>query len=208
MLDTTVERLDIRDRMVTVPDDPSTTLPLSRVAARMGDYTIIGKGGRAPNPTDSTVNTFGAQFVEVEVDTETGKVQIIRVVGGHDTGLVINPLGAISQCDGGVIQAAGFALSEGRIMDQPTGYMLNANLLDYKMLTMLDIPAIDVQPVKTADPVSNNLGSKGLGEPPIIPTAAAIANAVYDAIGVRIRTLPLTPRAILGALQPTPTSGR
>ena len=201
MLDTPAEKLDIRDRTVVVADDPSKTLPLSKVAGKMGNYTIIGKGGRAPNPTDSTVNTFGAQFAEVEVDTETGKVRVLRVVGGHDVGLVINPMGAISQCDGGVIQATGYAISEGRIIDGPTGYVVNPNMLDYKMLTMLDIPAIDVQPVKTADPVSNNLGSKGLGEPPIIPTAAAIANAVYDAIGVRIRTLPLTPKTILEALQ-------
>jgi CO/xanthine dehydrogenase Mo-binding subunit len=78
--------------------------------------------------------------------------------------------------------------------------MVNPNMLDYKMPTMLDIPDIDVRPVATSDPVSNNLGSKGLGEPPIIPTAAAIANAVYDAIGVRMYTLPLTPRTILDAI--------
>jgi xanthine dehydrogenase YagR molybdenum-binding subunit len=201
MMDVPFEKLEIRDRMVYTVDDSSKRLPLSEVAAKMGDYMIIGKGARGPNPSKATVNTFGAQFAEVEVDMETGQVRLLRVTGQHDIGRVLNPLTATSQCEGGVIQGAGLAIMESRIVDGPTGHVLNVNLEDYKIPTALDVPEIDVTAVDMVDPACNNLGAKGLGEPPIIPSAPAIANAIYNATGLRIRALPISPKMILDALR-------
>jgi xanthine dehydrogenase YagR molybdenum-binding subunit len=201
LMEVPLEKLEIRDRMVYVADDPSERLALSEVAAKMGNYMIVGKGARGPNPSKATVNTFGAQFAEVEVDMETGQVRLLRITGQHDVGRVLNPLTASSQFEGGVIQGAGLAIMESRIVDGPTGYVLNANLEGYKIPTALDVPRIDVTAVDMVDPICNNLGAKGLGEPPIIPSAPAIANAIYNASGLRIRTLPITPKAFLDAFQ-------
>ncbi len=200
ILDTPPERLDIRERVVASLDDPNKMLPLSEVAAKTGNYTIIGRGARGPNPRDATINTFGAQFAQVEVDMDTGQLRVLQIVGKHDVGRALNPLTLSSQFEGGVLQAIGFATMEARLVDTPTGMVLNANLEDYKLPTVLDTPQIDVTAVDLADPVCNSLGAKGAGEPPIIPSAAAIANAVYHATGLRIRTLPLTPQVILEAI--------
>jgi CO/xanthine dehydrogenase Mo-binding subunit len=137
----------------------------------------------------------------VEVNIETGEVRVLRIVGQHDVGRVINPLTTTSQMEGGVLQGMGLALMEDRLVDPPTGRVVTPNLEDYKIPTALDLPDIDVTPVDIIDPLSNNLGVKGVGEPPIIPPAPAIANAIYNATGLRIRDLPITPKAILDALR-------
>jgi xanthine dehydrogenase YagR molybdenum-binding subunit len=102
---------------------------------------------------------------------------------------------------GGVLMALGFSTTEQRVLDGPTGLQLTANLEDYKVPVIGDVPEIKVLFVNQADPVANSVGSKGLGEPPIIPTPAAIANAVADAISVRITDLPITPDKVLRALR-------
>ena len=165
------------------------------------NYTVVGRGSRLPNPDDLVLKTFGAHFAEVEVDRATGQVVVDRVVAVHDIGRVVNPMTARSQVEGGVIQAIGYALSEERSIDRGTGRVLNADLEDYKVPTVKDVPKIVVRFVDVADTEANNTGAKGLGEPPIIPTAAAIANAVANALGVRIRTLPLTPKQVLDAVR-------
>jgi xanthine dehydrogenase YagR molybdenum-binding subunit len=164
---------------------------------------IIGKGLRGPNPPGLSINTFGAQFAEVEVDTETGQVRVLRVVAAHESGRILNPLTASNQVEGGVTQAVGFALYEERVLNSATGRMVNANLHDYRLPTSEEIPEIEAVFVPMSDPIANNIGCKGLGEPPIIPTAGAIANAVYDAIGVRITELPMTPSRVLARLSAT-----
>ena len=152
-------------------------------------------------PNDAvSLKTFGAQFAEVEVDTRTGDVQVLHIVAVHDIGRIVNPLTAASQVEGGVIQGLGFALTEERILDRPTGRVLNGNLEGYKVPTIRDVPKITVRFIDAPDRRANNLGSKGLGEPPIIPTAAAVANAVANAIGVPVRTTPMTPARVLAAL--------
>lgn len=170
------------------------------VAARMGNYMIVGQGARGPNPDDKALNTFGAHFVEVDVNVETGQVRVERVVAVHEMGRVVNPLTARSQVYGGVTMALGYALSEERVLDARRGLQLTANLEDYKVPTIADVPEIDVAFVDIADPEANTVGAKGLGEPPIIPLAAAVVNAVADATGVRITELPLTPDRVLTAL--------
>jgi xanthine dehydrogenase YagR molybdenum-binding subunit len=152
-------------------------------------------------PSEYAYNTFGAHFAEVEVDTETGGIRVIRVVAAHDSGQIMNKQTAESQIVGGVTQGVGYALFEQRVMDNNTGTMVNPNLRDYKITTSMDIPEIEPIFADIVDPWMNNLGTKGLGEPPVIPIAAAIANAVYNATGVHVREIPMTPDRVLAALK-------
>ena len=145
------------------------------------------------------VLTFGAQVAEVAVDVETGEVRVERVAAIHDVGRIINPLGASSQIEGGIIQAIGHALSEERL-DDGTGAVLTQTLDAYRLPTIADVPEIVAELVDIPDEHLTNLGSKGLGEPPIIPTAAAIANAIRDATGADVRSLPITRDELLRAL--------
>ncbi len=146
-------------------------------------------------------NTFAAHFAEVEVEPATGRIRVLRYAAAHDSGRIMNPLTAESQVIGGIVQGLSAGLFEERIMDSTTGNPVNPNLEDYKIATALDMPEISVQFVESTDPRLNNLGTKGLGEPPRIPSSAAIANAVYNAIGVHVRSLPMTPNRVLEALK-------
>ncbi len=162
---------------------------------------VIGRGARGPNPEKKSINTFGVQFAQVEVDTETGQVRVEKIVAVHESGRVINPLLIKSQLEGGIIQGLGFALLEQRLVDPRRGLVVNPSLETYKMPTLSDVPEILAEMIDLPDVEINNIGVKGVGEPPIIPTAAAIANAVADALGVRIYELPLTPDRVLNALE-------
>jgi xanthine dehydrogenase YagR molybdenum-binding subunit len=144
----------------------------------------------------SDVGTSGVQFADVEVDIETGVTRVKKIVCVQDAGMIVDRLTAESQCIGGIIMGLGFALYEHRILDRNTGQMVNPNMEFYLLPGMSDIPVIDVTLVDQPD-----RGVVGLGEPPTISTAAAVANAVANAIGVRVRTLPLTPEAVLTALE-------
>jgi xanthine dehydrogenase YagR molybdenum-binding subunit len=175
--------------------------PIGEVLGQVENYTVIGKGSRFPNPEGVSLKTFGAHFAQVEVDVRSGEIFVEHVVAVHDIGRVINPLLATSQVEGGIIQGLGFALTEERIVDRPTGRVVNGNLEGYKVPTVRDVPKMTVRFVDDPDQKANNLGAKGLGEPPIIPLPAAIANAVANAIGVRIRTAPLTRQRVLEALE-------
>jgi xanthine dehydrogenase YagR molybdenum-binding subunit len=205
ILDQPAESLDIQNGIIqsgfASDAGAGARISLDEVAEKVGNYMIIGKGARGPNPEDYNVNTFGAQFAEVEVDIETGEIRVLNVAAVHEFGRVINPLTLSSQIEGGVIQGLGFGLLEKRTMDRNTGRSVNPNLEDYKIPTALDVPDIDWQAAGPADPIATNIGAKGAGEPPIIPPAAAIANAVFDAVGVRIYDLPITPARILEAIR-------
>ena len=174
---------------------------IAKIFDELANYTVIGKGARRPNPDDLVLKTFGAHFAEVEVDLATGEVNVERVVAVHDVGRIVNPLTARSQVEGGVIQAIGYTLSEERVVDRATGHVLTRGLETYKIPTARDVPKIVVRFTDVPDTDANNVGAKGLGEPPIIPTAGAIANAVANATGVRIRTLPLTRKHVLEAVE-------
>ncbi len=198
MLDVPVESLATRDSHVVSSTD-GAAITFTDLCRTLGNIQIFGRGSRGPNP-ELAVVTVGAQFAEVEVDAETGVVRVLRIVAVHDAGRIINPALAESQLHGGIIQGIGYALFEERHMDRARGVTLNANLHDYKIPTMADVPAIDASFLDGADPAANHIGARGIAEPPIIPTAPAIAAAVADALGVEVCTLPLTPWRVLGAL--------
>lgn len=194
------EDLQIKNGQIFVSNQEKPIELKEVLAMKLQNFMIIGKGARGPNPEQYSVNTFGAQFADLTVDTETGEIIVNKIVAVHESGRVINPLTIGSQIEGGVIQGLGFALCEERVVDQSSGVVLNPNLEEYKIPTALDIPEIEHAMIDRTDPYANNLGAKGVGEPPIVPTPAAIANAVYDAIGVRITESPLTRDKILKAL--------
>jgi CO/xanthine dehydrogenase Mo-binding subunit len=168
----------------------ATLGPAVRMAAAAAKETGRGKGERRDNPEDKSIRTCGAQCVEVEVDTEAGEVRVLRVAAAHDCGRIINPILVESQVIGGITQGLGYALSEERVVDAERGLVLNANLEEYKLQTAADLPQILNATTSMPDWEANDTGAKGIGEPPIIPTAAAVANAIFDATGVRIRDLP------------------
>ena len=203
MLEAPVETLEARHGVVRVRQEPgseSRELTFSEIGERLGQITILGHGSRGPNPDKTAMCAFGAQFAEVEVDVETGRVRVLRFVAAHDSGRIINPRLAESQLEGGILQGIGFALFEERVLDASLGLPLNPTMHDYKIPTLADLPRIDAFFVAGADTVANHIGAKGLAEPPIIGAAPAIANAVANALGVEITELPLTPWRVLAAL--------
>jgi xanthine dehydrogenase YagR molybdenum-binding subunit len=191
--------LTAREGAVAAPSGDVVTI--AAVMEALGDVMIVGKGTRAPNPDGRTIATFGAQFAEVEVDVETGRVRVLRVVAAHDSGRILNPTLAESQVEGGIIQGLGYALFEERVLDERLGLPLNPTMHDYKIPVAGDVPRIETLFVGAADAAANHTGAKGLGEPPIIPAAPAIANAVADALGVEVTELPLTPWRVLAAIR-------
>jgi xanthine dehydrogenase YagR molybdenum-binding subunit len=174
--------------------------PVEEVVGLLEEAQILGKGARGPNPTGMSVLTFGVHVVEVAVDVETGEVRVERVAAIHDVGRIVNPLGASSQVEGGVIQGIGHTLSVERLLDPETGRVLTTSLDAYRMPTIADVPEIVCEFVDKPDEHLTNLGSKGLGEPPIVPIAAAIANAIRDATGAEVHELPISREEMLRAL--------
>jgi xanthine dehydrogenase YagR molybdenum-binding subunit len=156
---------------------------------------VVGIGYRGPNPENKVTNPFAAQFCEVEVNIATGEVRIIRFLGAHDSGRVMSRLTYDNQVFGGITMGIGLAMTEARVLDKNhTGKMVNRNWHDYKLPTALDVPEDMVSlPIEPDDTEANTTGAKGLGEPVTIPTAAAVANAVYHATGVRITKTPINP---------------
>ena len=134
----------------------------------------------------------------MNVDTETGAVEVLRVVSATDAGTVVNPHAALGQIEGGVLMGVGYALMEDFQVEN--GQPVNPSWLDYKLPTTLDVPNLEVVFVETENP-NGPYGAKGLGEVAQLGTSAAIANAVYDAVGVRVTDLPITPEKVLNALR-------
>jgi len=201
--------LTARDGLILVRDAPSRRMTfrdaaarlrtdrISAVASRSDDY-----GGFRRRMGDAALaqqDLGGVQFAEVAVDTETGIVRVERVVAVQDCGRPMNPLLIESQVQGGVLMGLSYALFENRILDQRTGRMVNPNLEQYKIAGCREAPAIDVILIENYQGQSAT-DAYGIAEPASIATAPAIANAVYNAIGVRLRALPMTPAAILSAL--------
>jgi xanthine dehydrogenase YagR molybdenum-binding subunit len=153
----------------------------------------------------SSTGTSGVQFTEVTVDVETGIVQVKRILTVQDCGLIVDRLLAESQIHGGIIGALNFALFEDRILDRSTGHMVNPNMEWYLLAGMSDVPKIDIHLVDT--PVQRARGVIGIGEPPTVSTASAIANAVRNATGATIRSLPLHPHKILQAIEQQKAGG-
>jgi CO/xanthine dehydrogenase Mo-binding subunit len=194
------DALEVRDGEIIARDTGRSMGTVGSFLSQLDGHELVGRGMRGPNAEDVTVRTFGAQFAEVEVDIGTGVVRATRIVAVYDLGRVVNPLTLSSQIEGGIIQGLGFALTEERVVDPRLGIVLNANLEDYKVPTIRDVPVIEVHLIGQANVRANTLGALGAGEPPIIPTPGAIANAVSHAIGRPVTGLPLTPRRVLDLL--------
>jgi xanthine dehydrogenase YagR molybdenum-binding subunit len=192
--------LDLRKARVIRNDGSDTGLSFKDACSLMDDDAIeVLKARPRRNYAGFSDTNAGVQAAEVEVDMETGVVRVKKVVAVADAGKLINPMTAESQVRGGVIQGVSFALHERRIMDRHKGRMLNDDLENYKILGSVDCPEIDVVLVDVYNGKSNTQ-VMGLGEPPIVATAAAVANAVADAIGVRVFEVPITPRRVLEAI--------
>jgi xanthine dehydrogenase molybdenum-binding subunit len=143
---------------------------------------------------------FCAQFAEVEVDTETGQVKVLRIVSAHDVGRAINPMLVRGQIEGGIFHGIALALSEELVVDRQTGQALNPNFMDYRFLTSADVPSFESILVEPVDP-NGPFGAKGVAQNSTSLAPAAIANAVADAIGVHVHALPITPERVLAALK-------
>jgi len=195
--------LTLRGDEVVSMKDPLLKVKIHDVTGLKKRGVIVGIGYRGPNPEGRIVNPFAAQFCEVEVNTKTGEVRIIRFLGSHDSGRVMNRLTYDNHVFGGITMGIGLAMTEARILDRnQTGKMVNRNWHDYKLPTSLDVPAeMTSLPIENPDDAANTIGAKGLGEPVTIPTAAAIANAVYNAVGVRVTGTPITPLRLCLALE-------
>lgn len=200
ILEVPENQLDYLQAEIVSRTDPSKKISITDVVRQMRETVLVTTGSRNANPEGYAINSFGAQFAEVEVDTLTGKVRVKKIVAAHDIGRVLNQKTMENQFHGGIIQGLGYALLEERLVDEPTGKVLSTNLHTYKLPTIMDMPEIKIAIVSDNDPLISSTGVKGCGEPAIIPTAGAIANAVYNAIGVRIKSLPITPDKILNAL--------
>jgi CO/xanthine dehydrogenase Mo-binding subunit len=174
-----------------------------QLAARVAESggPVVGRG--AVNPR-GVGGSFSGAIADVEVDPETGKVSILRFTSVQDVGKAIHPSYVEGQMQGGSVQGIGWALNEEYWMNQDGG-MVNSSLLDYRMPTSLDLPNIDTEIVEVANP-GHPFGVRGVGEANIIPPPAAVANAIYHAIGVRMNRLPMKPSAVMEAIWQSSTS--
>jgi carbon-monoxide dehydrogenase large subunit len=200
-LEANVSDLDCRAGRIFVRGSPDRGFglgELARYAQTLGPGPILGRGAFASRPPQS-LHTFGTQIVEVEVDEETGQVGLTRIIAAHDVGCAINPQGVEGQIQGGVTQAIGHTLME-EVKYSAEGDPQNAGFLDYKIPSILDLPLIEPVIVEEADE-EGPFGARGIGEPPILAMAPAIANAIEDAVGVRITSLPITAEKVLQALR-------
>lgn len=197
-LEASIDDLELRDKKVYVKGVPDKAIPLNALAQKcllLKRGPLIGHGSVA----DMTpIPAFCTQIAEVEVDPDTGEVKVLQVIAVQDVGVAINPQLVEGQIEGGVVQGIGYALTEE--LKYVDGKIRNASFLDYKIPSSLDAPKIKTILIERMA-YDGPFGMKGVGEPPIVPPAAAIANAIYDAVGVRIKSLPLTADKILKALK-------
>jgi len=207
------ENIVLKQGFFFIKDDPVKKVKITDIMKKTypGGISMLGRGtyyhykpGDSPshiklNMPTSLIWMYGSQGIKVEVDTETGRIKILKVSAASDVGNAINPISCEGQTEGGVLHAIGNAMFEELICNEQ-GKILNSSLLDYKIPSALDIPEINT--ILVEEPHREGpYGAKGLGETVVLPTAAAIANAIYDAVGVRIKDLPITPDKILRALK-------
>ena len=189
--------LDVKNGRVSVKGSPEKGMMVAEVLRSVSPlYSILGEAYYEPR---GNAPAFAAQFAEVEVDTETGVIKVIKLVAAHDVGRAINPMLLEGQIEGGLMMGIGYSLCEEQLLNNETGMTLNPNFTDYKILTAHDMPEIVAIIVESIEP-NGPFGAKGIGEMTCVPTAAAIANAVKDAAGIRIKELPMTPEKILNLL--------
>jgi xanthine dehydrogenase YagR molybdenum-binding subunit len=199
-LGTTPDNLALQNGRVVFKNDASRSFSLKQVTAKLPTDQISAQATRVAEYAKERITYGGVDYVELAVDTGTGRVHIEKVFGAHDCGRPINPLGVISQINGGILQGISYALFEQRIMDRNAGYMLNANLENYKIIGAREVPEIEVVLVENYIAQSST-DAAGIGESAgIITLAAAIGNAFYNATGIRMRRIPMTPANVLSVL--------
>jgi len=203
--------LELGDGKIFVKGSPAKFMYISDVAFRAyftrGGNLLITRGCYDPEsivPDDkghgsiAEAYAFFSQAAEVEVNKETGEITVLRIVSSHDSGRVINPLAAEGQIEGAVVQGLGYALSE--ILTRRGGRILNPNFSNYNMVPVNGVPEIKTLFVENEEP-TGPFGAKGMGEPAIVCIVAAISNAVDNALGIRVRELPMTPEKILSSIR-------
>jgi xanthine dehydrogenase YagR molybdenum-binding subunit len=200
MLKVPADDIVLTDKKLMSISNPEKAVEFKKLARNLRRETVF-HGERQGLPQGYAYNTFSAHFAEVEVNMATGQIKVLKIVAAHESGRIMNKQTAESQIIGGITQGISTALFEQRILDETTGTLVNPNMRDYKIATTMDMPEIIPLFVDMVDPRINILGTKGLGEPPRIPPAAAIANAVYNAIGVHVHEIPMTPDKVLQALK-------
>jgi len=213
MMDARVDDLEMKEKKIFVKGSPDKAVSYAEISAasfyrKKKPLVAHGyyNGPEVPKEFDpvtyrgypSPALVFGTHLAEVEVDPATGKVDVLNFVAAHDVGRAINPLLAEGQIEGGAVQGIGWALMEDVKFEN--GEIANPNFHDYKMLTIKDIPKITPLMIETIDP-NGPFGAKGVGECAMVPTAPAIVNAIYDAVGVRIKDLPATSEKILRGIE-------
>jgi CO/xanthine dehydrogenase Mo-binding subunit len=204
--------LEARDRKIHVKGYPRRSIGIGEVAYQaqvVAGRPAIGSASWNPPtvPLDPETSqgkpfstyVYATQIAEVEVDDETGAVEVLRVAAAHDCGTPINPMLVEGQVQGGIAMGVGFALQEEMLFDAE-GRQVNASLTNYIVPTSLDMPEIEVDIVRSYDP-TGPFGAKGVGEPTSVPTAAAILNAIFEAVGVRLTALPATAERVLAAIK-------
>jgi len=206
------DQLEARERKIQVKAYPQRCLPIGDIAHQAqvvkGEPPMASASWNPPTvPLDPETGqgkpfnayVYATQIAEVDVDDETGEVEVLRIVAAHDCGTAINPMLVEGQIEGGIAMGIGFALQEEMLFDA-RGRHVNPDLTNYIVPTSLDMPEIEIDIVPSHDP-SGPFGAKGVGEPTAVPTAAAILNAIYDAVGVRITSLPATAERVLAAIK-------
>jgi xanthine dehydrogenase molybdenum-binding subunit len=196
------EELDVREGRVFAKTDPSIGMSVADVAhAGIYEYGTDAQHITATGKHQCVMHcpNFQAGFAEIEVDVETGVIRVIKLVIAHDIGRAINPLTVEGCLEGGAAQGLGYALTEDLVIDPDTGKVVSDSFATYKMLSALDMPEVEVILIEEPDP-TGPFGAKGVGETGITNVAPSIANALYDAIGVRVHSLPMTPEKVLEAL--------
>jgi len=189
---------EARRQLLARVDGIPTLFDLEAVAAGRRD-DIVGTARVTSGSHEYLTNAFAAHFAEVEVHMQTGRIRVLRYVAAHDSGRIVHPRLAENQVSGGVLQFLGIALREELYLDKQRGVTLNANFLEHKSTSIVDFPPIEVLFPAGPDPVGP-YGAKALGEPPVVPVLAAVANAVANATGVWLRDVPFTPQRVLQAM--------
>ncbi len=200
MLEASPEDLELADGLVSVKGAPSKNVELRKIAGSAmryaGSFEPVYGRGRAANKVSSPM--YAAHLAKVAVDPETGEVRVLDYVAAQDVGFAINPAEVEGQIHGGITQGIGWALFEGLVFDAE-GQLLTSTLMDYALPLSKDIPTITPLLIQVPSDLGP-FGAKGVGEPPVVPVAAAIANAIYDAVGIRATQLPITPERLFSAL--------
>ena len=207
--------IELIDGAARVKGSSTASVTIAELASQAaGAGLLLGKGSGEPPPTPAVETascvgrlggesfaapTFFTHAIRVKVDRDTGVVRVLEVAASHESGVVINPVGAAGQIHGGVAMGIGQALTEGVLLSDD-GRQRNAYLLDYKLQTVADVPNIHVDFVDAPSPTGGPKGLKGIAEPPCVPTPGAIANAITRAVGVRVNELPMTPERVWSAL--------